>query len=83
MLPEGCELNLSTEPDNVTDLRSDPLFYKAGGFIFEQLSGEIVFVPSGWYHQVHNEVIFFSIFTVNNLFLGFYYFNKSQLVEFI
>lgn len=56
MLPEGGELNLSAGPDNIIDLRSDPLFFEAGGFVFEQVLGEIVFVPTGWYHQVHNSV---------------------------
>ncbi|KAI6176867.1 JmjC domain-containing protein 4 [Aphelenchoides bicaudatus] len=61
MLPEHAELKLSTDPDNITDLPADPLFFEAGGFIFEQFPTDIVFVPTGWFHQVHNSGFTISI----------------------
>ena len=36
------------------------VFALAGVMEFIQNAGEIVFVPSGWYHQVHNLVYFMS-----------------------
>jgi hypothetical protein len=79
MLPEGAEKNLSCQ--DVEDLRSDPLFFDAGGFIFEQLPGEIVFVPSAWHHQVHNEVRLIIIVKLHAC-LGLHHLDQSQLDEF-
>ena len=36
------------------------VFALAGVMEFIQNAGEIIFVPSGWYHQVHNLVYFMS-----------------------
>lgn len=35
------------------DLTKYPRFKKAVSIVFEQLPGEILFIPSGWFHQVH------------------------------
>lgn len=35
------------------------LWEKAGVIEIVQEAGQIFFIPTGWYHQVHNLVIFF------------------------
>ena len=34
------------------DMKTYPMFDKAASIMFEQLPGEILFIPSGWFHQV-------------------------------
>ncbi|KAK2143061.1 hypothetical protein LSH36_881g00016 [Paralvinella palmiformis] len=36
------------------DLTKYPRFKKAVSIVFEQLPGEILFIPSGWFHQAYN-----------------------------
>lgn len=64
MLPEAAERGLSTNAEDIVDVRTDPLFSEAGGFTFEQLPGEVVFVPTAWFHQVQNSVGFLSNYEV-------------------
>ncbi|KAI6240175.1 JmjC domain-containing protein 4 isoform X1 [Aphelenchoides fujianensis] len=51
MLPEGGEKKLSKSEREIVDVRKDPKFEEAGRL---RMPGEIVFVPSEHYHQVHN-----------------------------
>ncbi|EGT34798.1 hypothetical protein CAEBREN_22749 [Caenorhabditis brenneri] len=58
MMPPGSEELFkctSSESGYVDDIRKFPdLFEQAKVISFVQEPGEIVFVPSNWYHQVHN-----------------------------
>ncbi|CAI2348252.1 unnamed protein product [Caenorhabditis sp. 36 PRJEB53466] len=58
MMPPGSEnlfRSASSESGFVDDIRVSPeLFEESGVLSFIQEPGEIVFVPSNWYHQVHN-----------------------------
>ena len=50
----------------ILDIRErQDLFDAAGVIEVIQEQGEIIFVPSGWYHQVHNLVRAFSVFIQN------------------
>ncbi|GMR42773.1 hypothetical protein PMAYCL1PPCAC_12968, partial [Pristionchus mayeri] len=54
-VPRGEERRFMHNGNLVNDLREKPeKFEEAGGFTLYQESGEIVFVPSNWHHQVHN-----------------------------
>ncbi|KAI6215235.1 JmjC domain-containing protein 4 [Aphelenchoides besseyi] len=61
MLPEGAEKQLDGYESETIDLRENQQFVKAGGFVFWQFPGDLIFVPSGYYHQVHNERFTISI----------------------
>ncbi|KAI6188364.1 JmjC domain-containing protein 4 [Aphelenchoides besseyi] len=61
MLPEGTEKQLDGYETETIDLRENPEFIKAGGFVFWQFPGDLIFVPSGYYHQVHNQHFTISI----------------------
>lgn len=65
MMPPGSEEFFkctSSESGYVEDIRCfQDLFDQAKVFTFIQEPGEIVFVPSNWYHQVHNLVDTISI----------------------
>ncbi|KAK2146535.1 hypothetical protein LSH36_601g00011 [Paralvinella palmiformis] len=37
------------------DMETYPMFDKAASIMFEQLPGEILFIPSGWFHQAYND----------------------------
>lgn len=60
MMPPGNEQHFrdrTTQSGYVEDIREhSELFEKAQVITFIQEPGEIVFVPSNWYHQVHNLV---------------------------
>ena len=61
---EGClkdkvgTLVYDVRSSDINDPKKYPQFTKLRKrFEVEQNSGEIIFVPSGWHHQVHNMVI--------------------------
>ena len=37
------------------DLHDYPLFSKAKPLVFDQLPGELLLIPTGWFHQVMNQ----------------------------
>ncbi|KAK2168338.1 hypothetical protein LSH36_18g11053 [Paralvinella palmiformis] len=37
------------------DMKTYPMFDNAASIMFEQLPGEILFIPSGWFHQAYND----------------------------
>ena len=38
------------------DLKKYPLFKKSFSILLEQLPGEMLFIPSGWFHQVSTQI---------------------------
>uniref|UniRef100_A0A915EKE9 Jumonji domain-containing protein 4 n=1 Tax=Ditylenchus dipsaci TaxID=166011 RepID=A0A915EKE9_9BILA len=55
MLRPGMETYFQEGSNFIEDIRSRRELWKAAGVMeFVQEPGQIIFVPSGWYHQVHN-----------------------------
>ncbi|CAD5221807.1 unnamed protein product [Bursaphelenchus xylophilus] len=60
MIPKTVTKIRNVHLEDIEDIRKFD-WKSVGGIEFEQIRGEIVFVPSGWYHQVHNMEITISI----------------------
>ncbi|CAD5215844.1 unnamed protein product [Bursaphelenchus okinawaensis] len=60
MLPKAVTKIGNNLLEEIEDIRKED-WKSVGGIEFEQIRGEIVFVPFGWYHQVHNEGVTISI----------------------
>lgn len=63
LLRRGNEKHFSIGNEQfVDDIRKyKDRWIDAGVIEFVQEPGEIVFIPSGWYHQVHNLVCFINL----------------------